>query len=486
MKKIILMTSLIALVLSITVLAPSCKKDEPATPPVDNTPVLNTDFSYTVSGNTINFTTTLSGNVWINNETSNVTTNFVDGKCSVFIPTKGDHPFTCQQLVSGTTYASAVFTVTIDQDDLSFLNSGLWLYLSGGADKTKTWRMDMNAAGKCVYFDGPLYYSGDDSSPYWAWDVLDSDLPYDLNGTLMESYFNWSPDYPNNTWIMAPVDYGTITFSGADLKATTNKFGVVENGSFTFDTATMKMTLTGVTCPTDTARYNEGQVEEWGNIRLFSLTDSSMQVGLKRVYEGTNDDGTKKESKWTLVYNFVVADYNYPVPEEFTFSESVNTSFTEADLVGTWKYADVPMGWIGYTKTGDQGTSYPAHLFEKWYTQQDVVATLSSWGATNADSIFTANSTKVYTFNNDGTCNLDGEDNTYTVSNGIITFGNELTGDEFNGVWINLVGAEISVIDFNKMGPENDLVDTPPFPGIWIGQNNDGKKEYKAVQLQKQ
>jgi len=481
MKKIISMTSLIALLLSITLLAPSCKKDDPVTPPpVDNTPVLNTDFSYTVSGNTINFTTTLTGNVWVKNEASGVTTNYVDGKCSVFIPAKGDHPFTCQQLVGGVTYASAVFNVTIAQDDLSYLASGYWLYLSGGVNKTKTWRMDMNSSGKCVYFDGPLYYSGAEGYPYWAWDVMDSDLPYDLNGTLMETYFNWSPDYPNNTWIMAAEDYGTITFSGADLVASTNKFGVVENGSFTFDTATMKMFLTGVTLPTDTGRVNEGQVEEWGNIRVFSLSDSSMQLGLKRVYEGGN------ESRWTLVYNFVVVGYNYPQPEEFTFSETVNTSFTQADLVGTWKYADVPQGWIAYKKIGNQGTTYPSHLYEKWYTQQDVVTTLNSWGASYADSLFTANSTKIYVFNEDGTCTLNGEDNTYSVSNGIITFGTDLTGTEFNGVWINLVGAGLSVIDFNKMGPETDMVDTPPFPGIWIGQNNDGKKEYRAVQLQKQ
>jgi len=486
MKKISFLKSMLAIMLGIMVIATSCKKDEPTPPPpVDNTPVLNTDFAYTVDNNTVNFTTTLSGNVWINNEATNVTTNFVDGKCSVFLPKKGDYSFTCQTLVGGATYPSAPFSVTIAQDDLSYLNMGMWKDLSGGVDKTKTWRMDMNSSGQCVYFDGPLYYSGSDDDPYWAWDVLS--LPYDLNGTVMESYFNWSPDYPGNTWIMSAQDYGTITFSGTDLVASTSKFGALENGSFTFDTATMKLTLTGVTLPTDTSRINEGQVEEWGNIRVFSLSDSAMQLGLKRVYEGTNEDGTQKESKWVLVYNFVVNDYVYQVPEQFTYEESVNTSFTQADLVGTWKYAEVPMGWIGWTKVGDQGTTYPAHLFEIWYTTEDVVTTLSSWGATNADSLFTANSVKEYVFNEDGTCTLAGEDNTYSVANGIITFGNDLTGEELNGVWIDgLTGTELKVIDFNKMGPETEMVDTPPFTGIWIGNQNPGKNEYQAVQLQKQ
>jgi len=490
MKKITFMTSVFAILMSIVVLAPSCKKkDDPTPPPVNNTPVLNTDFSYTVVQNTINFTTTLTGNVWINNETSDVTVNFVDGACSVFVPKAGDHPFTCQILISGQVYKSEVFNVAIAQDDLSYLEKGYWKALSGGIDKTKTWRMDMNSSGKCVYFDGPLYYSGYEKDavrlPYCAWDVLE--LPYVIpeTGDEMTSFFNWSPDYPGNTWIMSAQDYGTITFSGTDLKASTSKFGAAATGSFTFDTTTMKMMLTGVTLPTDTSRINEGQVENWGDIRVFSLTDSSMQLGLKRVYEGLNEDGTKKESKWVLVYNFVCADYNYPVPESFTYSEPIKTSFTQADLVGTWKYDDVPMGWIGYTKIGDQGTNYPAHLFEAWYTRADVVTTLTGWGAGAVDSTFTANDAYTFVFNGDGSCNLAGIDNSYSVSNGVITFGNELAGTEFTGIWISMTGTEMVAIDFNKMGPETEMVDTP-FTGLWIGQNNDGKSEYRAVQLVKQ
>jgi hypothetical protein len=481
MKKFSFLLSMFALIFAV-VLVSSCKKDDPDPDPVDHTPVLGTDFTFTVNENTVNFTTTLSGNVWVKNINSGVTTNFTDGACSVFIPLAADYPFTCNVLVDGVEYASAEFNVKIDNDDVSYLNEGLWKHLSGGAGNTKTWRMDMNSDGVCVYFDGPLYYSGAENDPYWAWDVYE--LPYDLNGTLMETYFNWSPSYPDNTWIMAAQDYGTITFSGNDLIAVTNKFGVEETGSFTFDTTTMKLDLTTVTLPTDTSRINEGQVVEWGKIRVFSLTDSSMQLGLKRVYEGFNDDGSQKESKWTLVYNFVCNDYDYPMPEQFTYEETVNTSFTKDDLVGTWKYGEVPMGWIAWEKNGDQGTHFPAHLYEKWYTTADVVTTLSSWGATFADSLFTANSTKEYVFNADGSCSLNGEDNTFTVTDGVISFGNALTGDEFNGVWINLVG-DLKVIEFDKMGPETDLVNTPPFPGIWIGEQNDGKTEYRAVHLEK-
>ncbi len=484
MKKFSFLLSLIAIIFAIVVVS-SCKKDDDDdNQPVDYTPVLNTDFSFTVDQNTVNFTTSLTGNVWINNVNTDVSTNFEDGACSVFLPLAGDYPFTCNILVDGVEYKSAEFNVGIESDDVSYLNSGLWLYLSGGAGNTKTWRMDMNADGKCVYFDGPLYFSGAEDEPYWAWDVYE--LPYDLNGTLMESYFNWSPAYSDNTWIMAAMDYGTITFSGNDLIAVTNKFGVEQTGSFTFDTTTFKLDLTTVTLPTDTARFNEPQVEEWGKIRVFTLTDSSMQLGLKRVYEGFNEDGSQIESRWTLVYNFVCADYDYPMPEEFTYTETINTSFTQDDMVGTWRYAEVPMGWIAWQKDGDQGTSFPAHLYEKWYTTSDVVTTLESWGLTGVDSTFTANSTKEYVFNADGSCNLNGEDNTYTVVDGVITFGNELLGHEFNGAAdLALSGSEIKVISFDKMGPETDLIDTPPFTGIWIGQQNDSKMEYKAVQLQK-
>jgi|GEM_PF-1295055 len=283
------------------------------------TPVLKTNFDFTVDGNNVNFTTEINGNVWVT--ANDVDYQFVDKAVTVNLPKAGTYSFTCSSLGSGSVITSDPFDVVIEQDDIEFLNKAPWLYLSGGANKTKTWRMDMNKDGKCVYFDGPVYYSGDNSDPYWSWDVtqtIDADHPYSLNGTDLTSVFNWTPKYSDNTWLMAPNDYGTITFDATNGTVSTTVFGSKTDGTFTYDTSTMKLNFTGgIVIPVDTARLNEGQFteEDLAKLRIYSISDSAMQIGVKRTYEGTNDDGSQKESKWIMVYNFVVVGYDYPVHE---------------------------------------------------------------------------------------------------------------------------------------------------------------------------
>jgi hypothetical protein len=314
---------------------------------------------------------------------------------------------------------------------------------------------------------------------------LPDQLPYTVNGVEQTSFFNWEPDYAGNTWIMPAQDYGTITFNGVDLTVSTNVFGEIKSGSFDFDPTTMKLTINNCILPIDTGRLNEGQYEEFNlhNLRIFSLADSGMQVGIKRSFEGGD------VSEWVNVYNFICDDYDYPVPEEFTFEEAPKTSATAADLVGTWKLADVPMGWIGYTKVGDQGTTIPARLFEKWDKRADVVATLESWGLSDIAAEFTANDANTYVFNADGSCTLNGVANNFAVSNGIITLTTALDSSEFHMEtgWLNHVlgGTDITVIDVNHYGSEEEYADYTP-EGIWIGQQNGDKNEYSGFQLVKQ
>jgi hypothetical protein len=493
MKKMNFRT-LLVIISAIALVFSSCKKDEDEGDP--NIPVLDKNFSFTVSDNDVNFTTTLQGNVWFTNCKTGSEYPATDGQASLTIYVKGNYKFLCSALIEGITYVSDTFNVSILVSDLSFLESGEWLWLTGGhvGDNavTKTWRLDMNSDGKCVYFSGPLHYSGysdgDDRRTewsYWAWDIMPDQLPYTLNGVEQTSFFNWEPDYAGNQWIMPAQDYGTITFNGVDLTVSTNIFGETKTGSFDFDPATMKLTINNCILPIDTGRLNEGQYEEFDlhNLRIFSLADSGMQVGIKRSYEGGN------VSEWVNVYNFVCNDYNYPVPEEFTFEEAPKTSVTASDLVGTWKLADVPMGWIGYTKVGDQGTTIPARLFEKWDARADVVATLSSWGLTDIAAEFTANDANTYVFNADGSCTLNGVANNFTISDGIITLTTALDSTEFHFEtgWLNHVlgGTDITVIDVNNYGGEDNYEAYTP-EGIWIGQQNGDKNEYSGFQLVKQ
>ena len=335
----------------------ACEEDDPMDPG-DSTdefqPVLNENFSYEVDGNDVNFTTTLSGNVWVT--VNEVDHQMEDQAVTVNLPNMGTYSFTCSSLGSGEVLASTPFDVVIEQDDLAFLNQGLWLYLSGGANQTKTWKLDMSAEYETsIHFAGPMYFSGysdgddrRDEYVYWAWDVLPEELPYTINGAEQTSFYNWEPDYPGNTWIMAPNDYGTITFDGTNGTASTTIFGETVNGTFTFDSASWKMGFSAeIILPIDTARVNEGQYleQDLANVRIFSLTDSAMQIGIKRSFEGG------EESKWVNVYNFIVDGYEYPydpvVEVDVTWPDAptaVTTDVTaeSAKFDGSWIAKDAP------------------------------------------------------------------------------------------------------------------------------------------------
>ncbi|MGL1884965.1 MAG: hypothetical protein OCD76_00510 [Reichenbachiella sp.] len=485
--KVLNFKSILVLLAAIPVLMfSSCDEDTVVTDPADDfQPVLNENFSFTVDGNTVSFATTISGNVWVS--ASGVDYAMVDQKVDVGLPNKGTYSFTCGSLGSGETLLSDPFDVVIEEDDLAFLDQGLWKYLSGGANQIKTWRMDMNEEADLAWFDGPVFYSGD-TDPYWAWDVTDEvsgENPYThtfTDGTTKEftSIFNWSPGYADNTWLMAAKNYGTITFDATNGTVSTSKFGEVIEGTFTFDTTTLKMSFGGdIIIPIDTTRLNEPQfkAEDLANLRIFSLTDSAMQIGVKRSYEGFEDDEvTQKEDKWTLVYNFIVDDYTY-LPEEFTYSEPVNSSFTATDLVGTWNYDAIAQDWIGWDAVGTKGTIIDAARLNEWSNREELVTAIASWD-TNADeaavkAVFDAADANSFVFNDNGTCTLAGIENTYTVADGVITFGTELS-TEFQLYWIGLAGAEVTVLDFT--GAE----------GLWLGQQNGDKAESAAIHLVKQ
>ncbi|WP_026473362.1 hypothetical protein [Alkaliflexus imshenetskii] len=457
----------------------ACKddKDDPKEDPTSSVPVINVDFSFVVTGNSVSFATTRTGNVWFRNEDAATNYNVVDGQVVVQLPLKGTYQFTCNVLAAGITLTSEPFDVVIENDDLAFLDEGMWLFLSGGANKTKTWRMDIDENGKSLYFDGPIYYSGDDIDPYWAWDVLESQLPYDLQGKSMATFFNWSPVYKENTWLMPAENYGTITFN-----ATAGTISIVRNGetcnnNFSFNPETMKLNISDCIIPVDNMRIDEGQFPDMSELRIFSLTEHSMQIGVKRVYEGENEDGSKKESKWVVVYNFIVEGHEY-VKEEFAYTEPVKTSFKSEDLVGTWKFDPVMQDWIGWHAVGDMGTIKEASRLNAWTNTADMATTLAGWGAADAADTFAAASSKEFVFNADGSCVLAGKSNTFTVENGVITFGDDLT-DEFALVWISLEGKIVKVLDVKKDADGNDYSTS----GIWIGQQNDGKNESYAVHL---
>jgi len=488
----------------------SCKDDN-GEETIDYTPVLNKNFSFTVNANDVVFTTTIPGNVWFTVEGTDYPT--VDKTVTVNLPLKGTYSVTCSTLGSGVTLTSAAFDVVIAADDLSFLEEGIWKALTGGADGNKVWRLDdfMSVGGNEYnkFFTSALKYyqfTGDGDASSWH------------NGGHNLYKGDWTGFAAHNVNDSGP-EIGTITFNGVTRKAKlVMESGVdLSNGEtsasyevegsmsltiqseaygyktdleseygMTFSDEWAKLSFVApVRMPLDKGRVKLGEFtdETLYNVAIISCTDSALIVSVERVYEA---DGSENHCR--LLYNFICDNYEYTyddpdLAEVFTYTEPVKTSFTANDLVGTWKYADMPQGWIAWDAAGDQGTNIPAHMFGKWDTREQVVADLTSWGFTDPDAVFTAAEGNTYVFNNDGTCTLNGVANTYTVANGVITFGTALAGTEWSLCWLALSGTELKAIDVQYYG---DAVEAYTPLGIWIGQQNEAKNEYKAVQLVKQ
>lgn len=452
-------------------------------------PVLGENFDFTVNGNDVLLTTTISGNVWAT--VNDVDHTMVDKKVTVKLPNAGIYAFTVSSLGSGEILTSEPFEVEILQDDLSFLELPEWKNLTDGT--SKSWVLDVEAK----LHDGPLSFY------LTSWDFVAGAYSND------DTWF-WTPD-PQWAWDNAMAEpgeegYGVMTFDVTDgFKFYADKTKEDdEEGTFDLDYENRMLKITGASilrsykpnaevnvdpnctgddCEKKTVNGITG-ISDWSNYHIFALTDSVLRLAVLR------DADVAGEGEIYLVYNFVEKDlYESIVPEEFTHEEAPETSITASDLVGTWKFADVPMGWIAYTKVGNQGTTIPARLYEKWDTRTQVVETLTSWGLEKVDSVFTAQDELTYVFNGDGTCTINGEANSYTVSNGIITFGSPLQETEFSMQtgWLShtLTGTEVTVVDVNHYGDEKTYESYTP-EGIWIGQKNDDKTEYKAFQLVKQ
>lgn len=196
---------------------------------------------------------------------------------------KGDYVIRRTALAGGGTVQLDSVTVHVTADNLNYVNDPLWNALTGGVGNEKTWVLDIDA----TVFDGPLYFYGTDNG--WGGDCMKP------GGDC----WSWAPKYADNTWLMPSGDYGTMTFSlkgGPFVKVVHAKIPSrgTESGAYYLDINTKKLTLTDAAPIHDASR--DACVGAWGNIRLLSLTDKSMQLAVLR---------TACEGPALLVYNYV-------------------------------------------------------------------------------------------------------------------------------------------------------------------------------------
>lgn len=344
-----------------------------------------------------------------------------------------------------------------------FVEDELWTLLSGGVDQEKTWVLDLDEEGVSRYFAGPLGFYNMGHS--WA-SVTEGKEP------TGDPWF-WAPDYPGNSWLMDKGDYGTMTFDlkgGAHVKTNHKMIAArgAENGTYMIDAENKTMRITDASPLHDSNR--DGQVVDWGNIRIMSLTKDYMQLGVIR------DPALSGEGELLLVYNYISKDYkdnwvpgNVPDPEP-PYNGDANSDLTTSSTT-TKK-------WILSTNNPYDWANLAGEMLNGWTTQQDYANT--GWAPYDANLIKNISLTLTKTGEKAGTYIFtDGAgkpiNGSYTIEDkNNIKFDKDISFS-ISG-WVTLATTTEKKLRILK----TELDASGNVKGIWLGQRDPAKPEYFA------
>ncbi|MCR5312831.1 MAG: hypothetical protein K6E54_04165 [Bacteroidaceae bacterium] len=196
------------------------------------------------------------------------------------------------QTRGGVVYGDTCY-FTIDDFCADFVSDQLWEYLSGGVGKSKKWFLDLDANGVSRYFAGPLYFKGTNDSwlsitegvdvggDTWAWDA-------DWN-----SVAGWA-------FTSEAKDFGYMEFDlkdGSNVTVVENDLGKTMKGTYMLDTDNHTLQFTDAELLHESVY--DAAIESWtGTLKLLSLTENTMQVGVYRASE-----------RCLICYNFISEDY---------------------------------------------------------------------------------------------------------------------------------------------------------------------------------
>jgi hypothetical protein len=215
-------------------------------------------------------------------------------KVTLKIPFPGTYTVKFGVLTRGGAVFGEEATFTVDDFHAAFVEDELWTLLSGGVDQEKTWYLDLDADAISRNFLGPLYFYGTNNGWQGACLVEGGDC------------WNWNPDYQGNSWLMTAADFGSMTFDlkgAANVSVTHNTISArgTETGTYMLDAGAKTLRMTDASPLHDINR--DGVVIDWGNIKIISLTENFMQLGVLR------DATLSGEGAAMLVYNYISKDY---------------------------------------------------------------------------------------------------------------------------------------------------------------------------------
>ena len=178
------------------------------------------------------------------------------------------------QSPGGLVYADPV-TVTINSIDEKTVSDPMWVQLTGGLGKSKTWVLDLDAAGVSKYFAGPFYFGG--------------------------SWGQWDPAFKDIPWAgVSAGDYGTMTFDligNANFSSNNKMFPELSGtGKFMLYSATKELQTLGAQLLHDRAQGDK--IANWNaKMKIKALDDDHLQV--IALIDASN---------W-LLYNYVSKEY---------------------------------------------------------------------------------------------------------------------------------------------------------------------------------
>jgi hypothetical protein len=259
--------------LGLVLLFSACKPDAYELGPLAS----KTALKYTIAPSSAN-----PNNIVLTSLTPNVTPMWVTPygqslrvKDTINIPFPGTYKFVYGVESAGGFVQADTATVIVNTLDQTAVSTPMWVNLTGGYGKSKTWVLDLDANGVSKYFYGPVYYAGPDYS--WEWDA------------------GWAD------WIMPKGDYGTMTFDligDAHFKSNNKMLPLGSaTGKFMLYPNTQQLATLGAQLIHDGSQ-GPRIVNWYAKATIKSLDANTMQI----VEVG--DNGTV----W-LIYNYISLDY---------------------------------------------------------------------------------------------------------------------------------------------------------------------------------
>lgn len=384
---------------------------------------------------------------------------------SIRVPFAGDYQVKFGVMTRGGLVYGAPYNFTLNNTNGELLTDDIWINITGGGQGcSKTWRIDYDSTGASIGFAGPFYFKGTDD----CWETIT------LGRELGDGADSWAWDADAASvlsWIgINPDNFGKLTFDlidGAHVAV-----NGVASGSYTVDTDNHTLNL-----PETAAWYDKDApafAQDWYSIRLLSLTEYTMQIGIIRASDPCLICINYVADGWDGVYPDGGGLGNAAVVDPYTGDgNSLMTTTTTTEK--TWNLVeDAPYDWYWWNGASAQ-----------W--ESNGFASASDYGKTwcpaaDEDQVSDFSLTMSKTGTNSGTFianTVNGEvSGTYTTSGNTIKFSKSVT-------WLRAVGTAATI---NITSNELTIVKYEEGDEMWLGTsvNKDTKgntTEYLCIKV---